>query len=395
MVLPRSYHHNIFHLYLIKLAKWLMLIMPVVALFYVENGLETTDILLLQAIYSFSVACMEIPSGYMADIIGRKKSLVMGSILGTLGFVVYASSHSFNGFLLAEIILGLGGSFISGSDSALLFDSLVVLREEQSYLRLEGRITAIGNLAETLAAIAGGLIAAFISYRAVYICQSCIAAVAIPASLLLLEPPRKKLKDRPGFKQILDICHQAFYLDKPLRSTILLSAVAGTATLCMAWTAQVYFVSKGLDEKSITPLWVGLNLVVALVAAQAARIKDYIGNKAAMLGIMILLPGGYFLLGLLPLIPGLLALLLFYVVRGYATPLLKDMINHHCSSDIRATVLSCRSLLIRLSFSILGPAIGILSGRFSLSIALMATGLGLGAAFLAAWWTAKKHLDLF
>ncbi len=78
--MQQSYHHNIYYLYIIKLSKWLMLIMPIVALFYNDNGLTDFDIFLLQAIYSISVAFLEIPSGYMADIVGRKKSLIFGSI---------------------------------------------------------------------------------------------------------------------------------------------------------------------------------------------------------------------------------------------------------------------------------------------------------------------------
>ena len=98
-----SLHANIYYLYLIKLSKWFMLFMPVVALFYTENGLDEFDIYLLQAVYSISVAFLEIPSGYMADIIGRRTSLIIGSILGTLGFVVLSMSHSLPGFLAAAV----------------------------------------------------------------------------------------------------------------------------------------------------------------------------------------------------------------------------------------------------------------------------------------------------
>lgn len=59
--MPRSLSTNIYCLYLIKLAKWLMLIMPIVALFYSANGLDHFDIYLLQAVYSLSVALLEIP----------------------------------------------------------------------------------------------------------------------------------------------------------------------------------------------------------------------------------------------------------------------------------------------------------------------------------------------
>ncbi len=368
---------NISNLYLIKLSKWLMLIMPIVALYYRENGLDDFDIYLLQAVYSLSVAFLEVPSGYMADVIGRRKSLIIGAILGTLGFAIYSISEGFSHFLVAEIILGLGGSFISGSDSALLYDSLAVQGNHHKYLQYEGRITSLGNFAETIAAVCGGLIAALISYRGVYIGQTMIAAIAIPASLMLVEPERKKLRDRPGIKQVLAICHHALFEDKKLSATVCISAIIGTSTLCMAWTAQIYFVSNNLDELVITPLWVVLNLTVALVAAAAHKTREILGYSTSLLLIIFYIPSGFILLGTLPLTAGIGSLLLFYAIRGYATPVLKDLTNTYCSSEIRATVLSLRSLVIRTSFSIIGPLIGAIAGRYDLAYALVTVGTAL------------------
>ncbi len=379
-----SVHANIYYLYLIKLSKWLMLIMPIVALFYNDNGLDEFDIYLLQAIYSLSVACMEIPSGYMADVIGRKKSLIMGSILGTLGFALYSISSSFGHFLIAEIILGLGGSFISGSDSALLYDSLADMGEEQKYLQYEGRITSLGNFAETLAAIGGGLIAGILSYRAVYVSQALIAAIAIPASLMLVEPQREKLIHRPGIKQILSICHHSLFVNIKLSATILISSIIGTSTLCMAWTSQVYFVNNGLDEVAITPIWVALNLTVALVSAYVYRINTLLGTRLGIIFITFTIPAGYILLGAMPLSLGICTLLLFYAARGYATPILNDLTNTYCTSDVRATVLSIRSLIIRTGFSIIGPLIGYGARHANLSISLIIAGcILLGLSVLA------------
>ena len=380
----RSYQTNIYCLYLIKLSKWLMLIMPVVVLFYNENGLGTYDIYLLQAIYSVSVAIFEIPSGYMADIIGRKKSLIIGSILGTIGFIVQSSSFSLQGFITAQMILGLGGSFISGSDSALLYDSLAAMKRQNYYLRYEGRITSLGHFAETAAAVAGGLLAAWFSYRFVYAAQAVIASIAIPASLLLIEPVRERLSARPSVKQIIGISYYALFKDKKLSSTIFISSVAGLATLCMAWTCQIYFVTVGFSEIQITPLWVILNLTVAFVSAASSKIIPMLGSRKAILLTMVVLPLSYILIGVLPVVPALFAIYLFYMVRGYMTPMLRDIINQNCSSQIRATVLSIRSLLVRLSFSIAGPAIGFYSAQTSFYSAMIFFGVFLFITITAA-----------
>lgn len=352
--------------------------MPVVALFYNENGLDGFDIFLLQAIYSISVAILEIPSGYMADVVGRRTTLILGSILGTLGFVIYSMSYSFSGFLMAEIILGIGGSFISGADSAMLFDTLASADLKERYLSFEGRITSLGNIAETFAAVLGGIIAGVLSYRHVYIAQTIIASTAIPAAILLHEPLRQVTHHTVGIKQgvchILSVCKNSLFVNPKLSSALLFSSVTGIATLCMAWTAQVYFVEKGFKELTITPLWVLLNLTVAFFSAFAAKTQNLFGKKGTLIAIIVYIPSAYILLGILPVFPALFSLWLFFAIRGYATPVLKDLINQNCDSATRATVLSIRSLIYRVGFATLGPFIGWTAGASSLSTALILAG---------------------
>ncbi len=355
-----------------------MLIMPVAALFYHDNGLKEFDIYLLQTIYSLSLAVLEIPSGYMADMLGRKKTLLLGAILGTLGYICYTLSSDFSGFLAAEIVLGIGGSFISGSDTAILFDTLDTAGMRHQYLRFEGRITAFGNLAETVAAIAGGLIAVWSSYRAVYGVQIGIAAIAIPAAVLLREPPiSSRQQTTLSFGQIVAICRYALIDNRQLAAAIILSAITGTATLCMAWTAQIYFVHQGLDERQITPLWVVLNLIVAVASAYAPAISRRLSPTMAFVLICLAIPIGYIALGLFSTGFALASLLIFYALRGYATPVLKDLTNQFCKSEVRATVFSIRSLIIRSGFALLGPAIGLISATNSLESALVMAGTGL------------------
>ena len=87
-----------------------MLYMPIVVPFYESNGLSMRDIMVLQGIYSVAIVILEIPSGYLADMIGRRKTLIIGALFGSMGFIVYSFSFGFIGFLVAEIILGIGQS---------------------------------------------------------------------------------------------------------------------------------------------------------------------------------------------------------------------------------------------------------------------------------------------
>ena len=127
-----SIQSNFWKLYAIVGLRWFLLIMPIIVLFFEENGLSLTDSMVLQAVFSIAVIVLEVPSGYYADVIGRRNSLVFGATLAFFGFVTYALAHGFWTFLAAELILGLGASFISGTDSALLYDSLLVTTQVDS-----------------------------------------------------------------------------------------------------------------------------------------------------------------------------------------------------------------------------------------------------------------------
>jgi len=72
-----SMQNNLYKLYLIKIAKWFSLVMPIVVLFYNDNGLKQYDIFLLQGIYSIAIVLLEIPSGYFADVLGRVPFLAL------------------------------------------------------------------------------------------------------------------------------------------------------------------------------------------------------------------------------------------------------------------------------------------------------------------------------
>jgi hypothetical protein len=266
----------------------------------------------------------------------------------------------------------------------MLYESLAAMDKKGLYFRLEGRITSLGHFAETIAALGGGFIAVSLSYRAVYVSQMLIAGIAIPAAFYLLEPPRGKGINRPSLGHILVVCKESLFSNKKLRSTLYLSSLIGTSTLCMAWTSQVYFVNMGLTETAITPLWILLNLTVALVAAFADKIVNKIGHPLAIIIMLIVVPGSYILLGSFSLLPGLCVLFVFYTVRGYATPLLKDLVNRYCASETRATVLSIRSMTIRISFAILGPFIGSVSAGYSMSFALQISGFILLSLTLSA-----------
>ena len=367
--------HNIPKLYIIKIAKWFMLFMPFMIPFYQDNGLDLAQISLLKAIYSISIVVLEIPSGYLADILGRKKTLLIGSLLGFLGFATYSVSYGFIGFLIAEIILGFGQSLISGADSAMLFDTLDDLKRKDEYVKYEGRIISIGNLAETIAGIAGGLLVG-ISLRFPYYVQTAVAFTAVPAALTLVEPIRNTKMLNVGFKHILQIVKYSLFDNRELRWNIIHSSVIGAATLTMATlVVQPYLLLIDIPLFYFGIIWPALNLTVGAIAFYAYKIERKLDKAKSLFIITVFIPFGYIALSQAVAYWGIVILFLFYIFRGFATPVLKDYINQLTDSDVRATVLSVRNFVIRIFFAIIGPFIGWYTDLVSLQGAALIAGL--------------------
>ena len=102
---------------------------------------------------------MEIPSGYFADVFGRKLSVVLGGVLFLVSMVMFAVGDSFWIFVLAEVIGGLGLSFHSGANEALAYDTLLEMGEERRYKKIYGNMYFAKRVAGTLGAVVGGLLA--------------------------------------------------------------------------------------------------------------------------------------------------------------------------------------------------------------------------------------------
>ncbi len=375
---------NLISLYLVKLSKWFTLVMPIIVLFYEEHRLGLQDVFILKSVYSVAAVALEVPSGYLADVWGRKRCIVAGCVLFFGGYLCYSLTSTFAAFLVAEILLGIGQTMINGADSALLYDTTVHHGRENLYLRYEGRITMIGNFAEAVAGIFGGLLAVY-SLRYPFYAQAVVAFVGIPAAMALREyAPANKVQS--PWEEILRILKYSLVTNKKLCCNIMYSGIIGAATLTMAWFVQPVLMQLSTPTKWYGVIWTVLNLTVGVAALYSDRVEQLFGMNKMNILILSVIAGGYVALAYNLTYVGLGILLLFYIFRGFATPILKGYINQMTFSEMRATVLSIRNFVIRLMFAAIAPFIGWLNDMYSLQVALLASAALIfipGAVFLA------------
>lgn len=105
-------------------------------LFFVEL-VSLREAVLLGSVSYFSIFLLEVPSGYCSDRYGRRLTLILASVMTVCSFLLFIVAASFAVLFVAQILMAAGIAFRSGSESALLYDSLRVLGRESEYTERE------------------------------------------------------------------------------------------------------------------------------------------------------------------------------------------------------------------------------------------------------------------
>lgn len=375
---------NIWKLNLFNILTAMMFFLPVIVLFWKENGLNMTEIMILQSIYSLVVVFLEVPSGYFADVFGRKTALLIGAGALVGGVFIYAISYDFITFLMAEFFWGAGTAFISGADTALLYDSLFELKSIDRYKKLVGNFLFYGMLATAIASIAGGLIGK-ISFRYTLFAVVPFMIFAFLLSLTFKEPDRHKRIFKKGYLAELFKILKYCFMQKKIRWLIVYSAVLVGFNMAALWLYQPYFELTGLDIAYFGFVFAAFNVISGLSSKYAHEIEAFLGSKKSLIFLVLLVSVSYFLMSNFIVLLGFSFAFLQQFVRGVERPIVTDYINRLTSSDIRATVLSAESLVGRLFYALIIPAVGWIVDVYSLVQALTVLGftvLILGSAVL-------------
>ena len=356
-----SLHSNINRLYAFSFLQKTLFPMAIITLFWKDRiGLNLTQILLLQSIFSIATVVLEYPSGYVSDRLGYRVALTIASLLGMAGWSIYAVACSFSQVLAAEILLGFSISFISGSDSALLYETLKAERQEQFYARHEGRMNGFAQTGEAAGALFAGVLYA-VAPLLPFILQTIVWFLALMITRTMVEPKRQLSAPISHLAEALRTTRFAFLENRRLRATILLNAVLGMASFYPVWLIQPYMQHAGVPVTWFGPIWAGANMTVALCALASHRVTLALGDRRMVFLFIGLIGLGYFGLGLTGGIGGFLFYYLLTAMRGLRGPMMLHHTQTESPSANRAGILSLQALCFRLLFAATGPLVGMLA----------------------------------
>lgn len=364
MRVMRDLHGNIRKLYAFSFLQMTLFPMAIITLFWKDHiGLTLTQILLLQGIFSLATLALDYPAGYVSDRLGYRTALNIAGLFGIAGWGVYTVAGSFATVLLAEILLGISLSFVSGSDSALLYETLRAEGKEQNYARHEGRMNGFGQIGEAAGAILAGVIYARAPMLP-FVLQVGVWVAAFLVTRSLKDTPREKReKARSHLAEAFATARYAFGENRHLRYTILLNTVLGISSFFPVWLIQPYMQKAGVPLGWFGPVWAGANLTVALCALASHRLHAVLGDRRMVLFFFGLVAAGYFGLGATAGVWGFLFYYLLTCMRGFRGPMMLTHTQGESPSENRASILSLQSVSFRLLFVCTGPLVGRLADQ--------------------------------
>jgi hypothetical protein len=352
---------NVLKLNIFSALKMMLFPMAIITVFWKDHiGLSLSQILLVNVFFSTANVVMEYPSGYLSDRLGYSLALIIACLFGIAGWSVYLFAHSFWQVIGAELLLGVCYAFISGSDNALLYETLRASDRTELYTRCDGRMVGWAQIGEAGGALCAGLL--FVTAPLLpFMVQIGVWIAALGVALSLREPEGEVRTHQATshLREAWRISRYAFDEKKLLRATMLLGMLLGLSSFYPVWLVQPFMQECSVPLAWFGPIWAGANLVVALGANYSHKVLDLLGLRRMCLLFILLILIGYLGLGLTSMVGSFLFYYLLTLMRGLQGPVLRGLLQHNSTRQIRASILSLHNLTFRLGYVATGPLIGL------------------------------------
>jgi len=378
MILKTNIRGTIWKYYLFTFLHGLLFTSAVLVPFYTEwGGISLFQAQILQSWFMFWLFILEIPTGAIADYIGRKYSLALGALVVTLGALVYGSIPNFKIFLIGEFLFSLSGALISGADEALLYDSLKEAHRQKEAKKIFGRADSFRLLGVLFSASFGSLLAVKFGLNTTMLFSAIPFFLAALIGLSIKEPQLNKKQSES--QRYLEIVKKglSFLKNHRLVKTYAFDAIAvSSAAYFVIWYYQPLLGKVGVPILYFGLFHSFLVLTEMAVSANFERLEKITGSFQNLIKFSALATAISLIMA--AIYPSLLTIILLLVFGGgfglTRMTLISSHLNKYIPSEQRATILSSISMFRRFSLTILNPVIGAIADR-SLGGALLTVSM--------------------
>lgn len=352
-------------------------------------GMNLMQIGLLEGIYHATSIVCEIPSGALADLVGRKKSMMLGRICVTISCIIMLFTRNFWWFAISFLLQALGNNFNSGSEEALVYDSMICIGEEEDYIRINGRINMIIEVSQAIATVAGGIMAEY-SYFVCYAACTVISMLAFVPVALMKEPP--VLKGSEGKERLtagrlvarhFQTSFEILASDLRILKIVTYFSVVFAAHTLLFFYSQQYYSDMGYNKIQISIIMLFAGFASCLGAILSERLYRRFEKKISVFSAAVIaLTLVFYSIGNPVLSIGMFIGANFF--NSVLYPIESESLNRIIPSEQRATLISVNSMFFSIVMIVTFPVVGALADVWSLAPILGVFG-ALLLFFVFAW----------
>jgi MFS family permease len=333
-------------------AAWVLLL--------VSDGYSLVQVGFAETVFHIVSLMAEIPSGMFADVFGRKKSLILSCVMSMMSAAVRGFLPGFPCVLISIAFSALSYNFISGSDSAIAYDSLVEEGQQDKYDKYISTQTAIYRISNGIATLFAG-VAVIMGNRNAQMLSIGISLVNMTFLLFLRENKviLKKSGDSLG-KRIKDVYSGAFGFLKGNRKVaglIFRNALVGGIDVLLLFFLQAKLPMTGIPDWTLGPLLFIMSMGGIFGALAARKVKKTTLSKLFVFCISLAL------IGLVSEFTGVWYLM---TLGGFLTAFADDLIqirsdialNQMVPAEQRATLISVNSFCFSCIMIVMSPLAG-------------------------------------
>ena len=318
--------------------------------FFMEWGrINFFQIMVLQAVFYLSVFFLEIPTGAVADYLGRKISIVFAALSVVLAVLIYSYTPAFSLFIIAEILWAAGVALISGADQALVYDSLKKIGKEHTSKRIFGRFVGFEFAGYMVAAPIGSIIAVTLGLRYAMMFAALPFFIAFIFAFSFKEPVTQRKIESKRYAMILLNGVKHLKGHRILQILAFDEISVSILSFLIIWMYQPLLRSLAFPLLYFGFVHAAMAGLQIIVSSNFEFFERILGSKKRYVFVSALIPAFSFMfLGFVDNIFLVIGFILLVPAFGLTRfILMQNYMHKHIESHHRATVISAISMLKR------------------------------------------------
>lgn len=321
---------------------------------------------IIETILVVTTTMAEVPTGAVADLFGKKNTLILAFLFETVGAFVMALTPNFELLALSVFIMSIGGAFYSGTIDALIFDTLKQKKQEFVYDKKISNINTISLIAPAICSIFGGFM--YKVHPSLPFYGNAFGYLAgLIFSFLLVEPHIDTIKFSLGnyLTQTTKGIEELFKTINIKRQTILLITIGFFVVISSEMLDSFLGFEFGFNATQFGILWSVIFLISAGASQFAPLITRRVRANIAIIIVGVSIALAFMLAPLVGFIFGGILLILLASFEAIFGNLASIVVNRNTESRFRATTLSTFNMIKNIPYILSAFFIGSISSQIS------------------------------